>query len=213
MSEILVLGGSRGIGLETVKALLREGHKVTSFSRKPSSFEQTNLNFRHVIGDATNQDDVNAVIGSNEAVVQALGIPLNLRLITGPINLFSESTKILIKSMESAKIRRLISVTGFGAGSSYQSINCFQKIPFQIVFGTAYRDKTIQETIIKNSKLDWTIVRPGVLTNQQLRKPYKVRLQPAEWRNGIISRAAVADFIASIINDKNMFGADPVIAN
>ena len=145
--------------------------------------------------------------------MQALGIPLNLRLITGPINLFSESTKILIKSMESAKIRRLISVTGFGAGSSYQSINCFQKIPFQIVFGTAYRDKTIQETIIKNSKLDWTIVRPGVLTNQQLRKPYKVRLQPAEWRNGIISRAAVADFIASIINDKNMFGADPVIAN
>tara|TARA_B100001093_G_C26802077_1_gene1003874 strand:- start:1251 stop:1892 length:642 start_codon:yes stop_codon:yes gene_type:complete len=213
MSKIVVMGGSRGIGIETVKVLLERGHQVTAFSRSASDFGDGNPNFKHVCGDACNPADVCAVVESNEVVIQTLGVPLNLKLITGPIDLFSKSTRILIDAMEHAKVRRLISVTGFGAGSSFQSINCFQKIPFQICFGVAYRDKSIQETLIKNSSLDWTIVRPGVLTNQKLSKPYTIRLHPTEWRNGVISRSAVADFIASAVDDPKMFGAEPVLAN
>ena len=213
MSKIVVMGGSRGIGLETVKVLLERGHQVTAFSRSSLDFGDGNPNFRHVAGDACNQTDVCAVIEPNEVVVQTLGVPLNLKLLTGPIDLFSKSTRILIDAMEHANVRRLISVTGFGAGRSFESINCFQKIPFQICFGVAYRDKSIQESLIKNSSLDWTIIRPGVLTNQKLSKPYTIRLHPSEWRNGIISRSAVADFIASAIDDPKMVGAEPVLAN
>ena len=213
MSKIVVMGGSRGIGLETVKVLLEKGHQVTAFSRSSLDFGDGNPNFRHVAGDACNQTDVCAVIEPNEVVVQTLGVPLNLKLLTGPIDLFSKSTRILIDAMENSNVRRLISVTGFGAGRSFQSINCFQKIPFQICFGVAYRDKSIQESLIKNSSLDWTIIRPGILTNQKLSKPYTIRLHPSEWRNGIISRSAVADFIASAVDDPKMVGAEPVLAN
>jgi putative NADH-flavin reductase len=145
--------------------------------------------------------------------VQTLGLPLNFQLITDPINLFSSATRILITAMENTNTRRLIAVTGFGAGDSYQAINCFQKLPFEILFGNAYRDKSIQETLIKSSNLDWTVVRPGVLTNQRFKGSCRVRLNPSEWRNGIVSRAAVADFIASSIDDPEMIGAEPVLSN
>jgi uncharacterized protein YbjT (DUF2867 family) len=104
-------------------------------------------------------------------------------------------------------------VTGFGAGDSYQSIKCFQKLPFEIIFGNAYRNKSIQEDLIKKSQLDWTIVRPGILTNQRFRSACRVRLNLSEWRNGLVSRAAVADFIASAISDPEMIGAAPVLSN
>ena len=213
MSKIVVMGGSHGIGFETVKILLQQGHHVTLFSRGATKVKLSNPNLRLVAGDALNEVDVNAVIEENDAVVQTLGLPLNFRLITDPINLFSSATKILITAMENTNTRRLIAVTGFGAGDSYQAINCFQKLPFKIIFGNAYRDKSIQETLIKNSNLDWTLVRPGVLTNQRLKSSYRVRLNPSEWRNGIISRAAVADFIASSIDDPEMIKAEPVLSN
>jgi hypothetical protein len=60
---------------------------------------------------------------------------------------------------------KLICVTGFGAGDSRASISCLQLLPFRFFFGRAYDDKDVQERLIKDSALDWTIARPGVLAN------------------------------------------------
>ncbi len=207
------MGGSHGIGLETVKILLKQGHHVTLFSREATKVNLSNPNLHLLAGDALNEGDVNAAIEAKDAVVQTLGVPLNLRLIVGPINFFSSATQILITAMERTSTRRLLAVTGFGAGNSYQAISCLEKLPFEIIFGNAYRDKSIQENLIKNSNLDWTLVRPGVLTNQRFTRPCRVRLNPTEWRNGIVSRAAVADFIVSAIEDQGMIGAEPVLSN
>ena len=213
MSKIVVIGGSRGIGLETVKTLLHQGHHLTLFSRGARNVNLSASNLRLFPGDALNEADVNAAIEGKDAVVQTLGVPADYRLLSGSIDLFSSATKTLISAMETKNIRRLLTVTGFGAGDSYQSINCFQKLPFEIIFGNVYRDKSIQEGLIKNSKLDWTIVRPGILTNHKFKSACRVRLNPSEWRNGLVSRAAVADFIASAISDPEMIGAEPVLSN
>ena len=99
------------------------------------------------------------------------------------------------------------------SGDSASAIHPLQRIPFQVVFGKAYDDKTVQEELIKSSDLDWTIVRPGVLTNKKICKNYRVRMTPSEWRNGIISRSAVADYIASSIEDPVSFRTEPVLTN
>jgi putative NADH-flavin reductase len=213
MSRIVVMGGSRGIGLETVKALLRDGHEVVAFSRGAEKLKLIDPALLKISGDATNDGDVRTAIQQADVVVQTLGVSLNLKLITGPINLFSSATKTLIPIMESKGIRRLIAVTGFGAGDSESAISCFQKIPFNIVFGHAYRDKSKQEENIKKSGLDWTIVRPGVLTNGPLKSGYSIHKHQKEWRNGIITRAAVADYISRILTDPITYGTDPVLTN
>ena len=213
MSRIIVMGASRGIGLETVRALLQHEDEVVAFSRGATHIQIDHPNLSRIAGDATNAHDVRTAIAGTDAVVQALGVPMNLKLLTGPIDLFSSATRVLVPLMEEMNIKRLVAVTGFGAGDSASAISCFQRIPFNIVFGQAYRDKSLQEQLIKGSTLDWTIVRPGVLTNQPLRKPYRIRLTPSDWRNGLISRAAVADYITSVIDDPQTIGAEPVLAN
>tara|TARA_B100000676_G_C18079705_1_gene850298 strand:- start:2701 stop:3105 length:405 start_codon:yes stop_codon:yes gene_type:complete len=119
MSKIVVIGGSRGIGLETVKTLLHQGHHLTLFSRGARNVNLSAVNLRLFPGDALNEADVNAAIEGKDAVVQTLGVPADYRLLSGSIDLFSSATKTLISAMETKNIRRLLTVTGFGAGDSY----------------------------------------------------------------------------------------------
>lgn len=64
--------------------------------------------------------------------------------------------------MEKAGIRRFICQTTLGAGDSWGNLNFFWKY---IMFGTILRDVFAdherQENYVKQSRLDWTIVRPG----------------------------------------------------
>ena len=63
------------------------------------------------------------------------------------------------------------------------------------MLGVPYKDMDWQEALVKESGLDWTIVRPTILTNRPMRPGYKVLAERAQWRNGVISRKDVADFL------------------
>ena len=143
------------------------------------------------------------------AVIQVLGVGLGD--LFGPVHLFSDATRILVAAMQARGVKRLISVTGFGAGDSRASINCLQLLPFRFFLGRAYDDKDVQERLIKESALDWTIARPGVLTNGSRTGNYKVFERPSQWRNGIISRADVADFLVQQIEDRAYLRKTPVL--
>ena len=120
---------------------------------------------------------------------------------------------MLIAAMRSQGVKRLICVTGFGAGDSRASISCLQRLPFQIVFGRAYDDKSLQEKLIKESELDWTIARPGVLTSGPRTGRYRILAEASQWRNGIISRADVAEFLVRQIGDQAYIHKTPVLIN
>jgi putative NADH-flavin reductase len=115
-----------------------------------------------VRGDALKNQDVEAALIGVDVVIQTLGVGLGDMI--RPVHLFSDATRVLIGAMKARSVKRLICVTGFGAGDSRASISWLQRLPFHIVFGRAYDDKSLQERLIKKSGLDWTIVRPGVLT-------------------------------------------------
>ena len=212
MKRILIIGASSGIGLSATKVALANGHYVKAFARRIKSINVNHSNLEKIAGDALNPDDIDKALQEVDVVIQSLGVPLDLKLITGPINLFSQSTKILLRAMNEKSINRLISITGFGAGESRSSINAFQRIAFEAIFGRAYRDKDIQEQLIKSSDLDWTIIRPGVLTNSSSQVP-KVLVEPKEWRNGCVSRATVATFLIQQIESKDLIGESPVLVS
>ena len=91
--------------------------------------------------------------------IETLGV--GLMDLFQPVHLFSDATRVLVAAMKAQGVKRLICVTGFGAGDSRTSISCLQTVPFQVVFGRAYKDKSRQEQLIKESALDWTITRPA----------------------------------------------------
>ncbi|AWN35823.1 NAD(P)-dependent oxidoreductase [Methylobacterium radiodurans] len=209
MAHLLVIGASRGIGLETVRAALAAGHRVRAFARSASRIDLPGPNLERFPGDALNGCDIGAALDGIDAVVQALGVPV--RDLIGPVRLFSEATGILVPAMEKTGVRRLIAVTGFGAGDSRDVIGPLQRLPFRLVFGRAYDDKDAQEIRIRRSRLDWTLVRPGVLTGGAATGCYRVLDDPASWRNGLIARADVAHFLVAQVADAGRIGKAVVL--
>ena len=211
MNRILIIGASSGIGLQTCKTALQRGHAVVAFSRRA---HQIKLNHQHLTrcqGDALNYDDLNRAMQSVNVVIQTLGVAMNFKLITGPVTLFSKDTEIMIKAMNEHGVSTLLAITRIGARDSITSIHPLQKIPFKMVFGRAYADKDIQEKLIKASALAWTIARPGVLTNCRSQQAYRVLKDQHEWKNGIISRLYVADFLVANMDKTDMIKTAPVL--
>jgi putative NADH-flavin reductase len=211
MMRVLIIGASKGIGLETTRQALKAGHVVRALARSASGIAASDKNLEEIQGDARNPQDVEAALSGMDVVIQTLGVGVGALL--RPVHLFSDATRVLIAAMEAQGVKRLVCVTGFGAGDSYGNIGCLQRVPFRIVLGRAYDDKTVQERLIKESKLDWTIARPGILTSGARTDRYKVLSEVAQWRNGTISRSDVADFLVSQIEDRTFVRQTPVLVN
>jgi putative NADH-flavin reductase len=211
MARVLIIGASKGIGLETTRQALEAGHDVRALARSADGTSLSVPKLEKVRGDALNSDDVEAALNGMDVVIQTLGVGLGD--LFRPVHLFSDATRVLVDAMIAHGVKRLICVTGFGAGDSRASISCLQRIPFQVVFGRAYEDKGLQELFIKESLLDWTIVRPGVLTGGPRTGRYKILEDASQWRNGMISRLDVADFLVRQIEDRAFVGKAPVLIN
>lgn len=209
--RVLIIGASKGIGLETTRQALDAGHDVRALARSANAIAISHSSLEKMPGDALKTEDVEAALAGVDVVIQTLGVGLGDLL--HPVHLFSDATRVLVAAMRKQGVKRLISVTGFGAGDSGASISYLQRLPFQIVFGRAYDDKTLQEKFIKESQLEWTIVRPGVLTNGPRAGRYRVLSKPSQWRNGIISRADVAAFLVQQILDQAYVRQTPVLVN
>jgi putative NADH-flavin reductase len=212
VSNILVIGASKGIGLRTVNGALKAGHKVRAFARSAHSIEICHPKLEKFQGDALNVKDVERALNGIDVVIQALGVSPGPGVVFGPVTLFSQAARLLVPAMEKLVARRLIAVTGFGSGDSQERISCLQRLPFRLIFGRAYDDKSIQERLIRDSDLDWTIVRPVVLTNGPKTGRYKILSNPHQWRNGLISRSDVADFLINQIDDETYLHKAPVLS-
>jgi len=209
--RVLIIGASKGIGLETTRQALDSKHVVRALARSATAITVSDPSLEKIRGDALKPEDVEAALVGVDVVIQTLGVGLGD--LFRPVHLFSDATRVLIAAMRSQGVKRLICVTGFGAGDSRASISCLQRLPFQIVFGRAYDDKTLQEKLIKESGLDWTIARPGVLTNGPRTGRYRVLVESSQWRNGIISRADVAEFLVRQIGDQTYIRKTPMLIN
>jgi putative NADH-flavin reductase len=158
MAKLLVIGASRGIGLETVKAALRAGHSVRALARSGANIAIQNTGLEKVSSDALDRDAVRKALEDVDVVIQTLGVDFSLQAIFERTNLFSQSTRILVDAMQAAGVRRLIAVTGLGAGDSRGHGGfLYDAVAFPLLLKRVYDDKDVQEWIIRSSGLEWTI--------------------------------------------------------
>jgi putative NADH-flavin reductase len=215
MAKLLIIGASRGIGLETVKAALRDGHRVRALARSAASIPIENAELEKLSGNALDNDTVKSALEGVDVVIQTLGVDISLRAVIEPTTtLFSRSTRILVDAMKAAGVNRLVAVTGLGAGDSRGHGGLlYDGLVFPLLLKRVYDDKDVQEWIIRSSELEWTIVRPGLLTNSPASGRYRVLTKPQEWRVGLISRADVADFLVRQVDDHTLIRATPLLVN
>jgi putative NADH-flavin reductase len=211
MANVLVIGASKGIGLETVKQALEAGHQVRALARSASRIPVSHDGLEKMPGSALDRETVEKALDGINVVIQTLGVSGGPGILFKPIRLFSDSTRILVAAMEAKLIQRLICVTGLGAGESRGKGNLLYNAAIGLILVRAYDDKTLQERIIRNSTLDWVIARPGILTNKARTSRYKVLTDPRDWRTGFISRADVADFLVKQIEGDAYLRQAPVL--
>jgi putative NADH-flavin reductase len=195
-----------------VKATLRTGHSVRALARSAATIPIDEANLEKVSGNALDSETVRNVLKGVDVVIQTLGVDISLRAIFESTELFSQSTRILVDAMKAAGVTRLIAVTGLGAGDSRGHGGLlYDAVVFPLLLKRVYDDKDVQEWIIRSSGLDWTIVRPGLLTDSPATRQYRVLTKPQEWRVGLIGRADVADFLVRQIDDRTLISKAPVL--
>jgi putative NADH-flavin reductase len=213
MATVLIIGASKGIGLEALKQALSAGHSVRALARTASRIKVEHPRLEKIDGDALDSSTVQRALAGVDVVIQSLGLPAGPDLIFGSVRLFSEATRILVDAMKESGTRRLICVTGFGAGDSRGRGGLLYNVAFSFLLGRAYDDKDVQEQLVRRSGLDWIIARPVILTNGPETGAYRVLTDPRDWRCGFISRADVADFIIKQIDDDSYLGTTPVLSD
>lgn len=207
---ILIMGATSGIGAKAVDEALSRGLSVRAFARGADTMTAGKC-LEPWKGDARVPEDVLGALKGVQAVVYALGIKERLAMLWEEETLFSQSTRVLIDAMQDVGPKRLIAVTGFGAGRSRRAMSVLESIGHKAFLGRPYADKDRQEEMILASDLDWTIARPVILTNNIKSGKIRVLRDPSTWKNGLISRADVASYLIDAVEQDLDIGADVVL--
>ncbi|HEY7655316.1 MAG TPA: SDR family oxidoreductase [Burkholderiales bacterium] len=190
--KILIVGATRGIGRQVLEQALAAGHAVTALVRDARRLDVQHDRLKVLKGDILDANSVAAAMGGQEAVCCSIGV--KVPWLTVPV--FSEGTRNLLEAMKKSGVRRLVCVTGIGAGDTRGHGGLlFDRLFFPLLLKAIYADKDRQESLIKASDVDWVIVRPGFLTNGPLTGRYRTMTNLSGVTAGRISRADVAHFI------------------
>jgi uncharacterized protein YbjT (DUF2867 family) len=202
--KIIIFGATGSIGRHLVDQALTQGHNVTAFARNPAALDRHHENLTGYAGDVRDAASVAGAVKDHDAVMIALGAGRK-----GGVR--SAGTKNVIDAMRAHGVKRLVCETTLGAGDSYDALNFFWKrLMFGLLLRPAFADHQAQEIHIRNSDLDWIIVRPAAFTDGPATTAYMHGF-PATEKNLTfkISRADVAGFMLRQIADDTYLRQTP----
>ena len=195
--NLLIFGASGGTGRYLVEQALAAGHHVTAFTRRPEKITTQHPNLKVIEGNLQNYDSVAAAMPGHDAVLSALGVYLFHKN-----TVLSDGTRNIIRAMEAHNIKRFVCETAIGIGDTRDQLGLFVEFIFYpLVLRHFFPDKERQELAIRQSKLDWVIVRPGRLTNGKQTGQYRHGFGPHEKIKGYVSRADTAEFMLRQLTD------------
>ena len=206
--NLLIIGASRGVGWHLVQQALKAGHTVTAMARHPRNLPPEQARLRVAAGDILEAAQVREALVGQEAVCLTIGVGVTLK----PVTVFSRGAQNVLAAMEEHGVRRLICITGIGAGDSKGHGGFFyDRLINPLLLRTIYQDKDRQEALIRASGTEWTIVRPGFLTNGPLTGHYRVLTDLRGLTAGKISRADVAHFMLTELATNRYLRQTPLL--
>lgn len=209
--RILIIGATGPTGQQLVAQAAAAGHAVTTFVRDAARARFA-PSVRKAVGDVLDPGSLALAVADQEAVICSLGSG-----VTGPfkqMTLLSAGTTNLVAAMKQAGVNRLVCITGIGAGESRgHGPWWYDWLVQPVLLRGVYQDKDRQESVVRGSGLDWTLVRPGALTNAPAKGAGAVRALTdlTGVSAGFISRADVAAFCLSELVTAHYRQQAPVI--
>lgn len=209
--KLAIFGGTGTSGLLTIKKALSEGHDVIAYARKPEKITFQHQNLLIVKGELSEYDKIEKVIADCDAVIGLLG-PTG----TAKATLNANGYKNIINAMKRNNKRRLIAVVS----SSYSDPN--DRFQFMVTVGVALlrvlvpsilRDIVAMGDLIRNSQLDWTMVRISALKNTPATgNPHIGYAGDGKFNFFELSREDLAHLLVQQLNDSTYLQKAPAVS-
>jgi len=206
--KLAIFGATGNTGLEVVKQALEKGHTITAFVRNPERLEIKDERLTLAAGDVFDLASVSKAVKGQDAVVCVLGAGNDLK----KTSVRTTGTMNIISGMQDHDVKRLMVVTAMGVGESWDTLSHFNKLFFATLLKSSREDHENQEKAVKESGLDWTIIRPSGLQDAPRTGVYDFGENiPA--KKSTIARADVADLIISELDQNQLIGKAVTITN
>lgn len=204
--KIIVFGATGGVGRHVVNQALQAGYEVTAFVRDLTKLQIENDHLHVVRGDATNAEEVSAAIAGHDAVISCLG---SNKMVAKSTQL-EEMTQHIVAGMEAHHVKRIVYTASAGINNELPGVG--GKMVMKMLQNVLTDHRHAVDLIQTHKDLQYTIVRPLGLTNDDYTGEYREAKEgvPENARN--IPRADVAHFILKALGDDTYIGESVGIA-
>jgi putative NADH-flavin reductase len=220
--KLTIFAATGRIGRQALEQAVAEGHEVTAAVRNPKTLSRE---IPAIKVDLETPDPAvleHAVQGA-DAVISCLG-PRS----SSEAGISSRGTRAIVWAMQQTGVRRIVVVSAapistvpspgrkepprHDPGDGFFMRNLFSPLT-KAALRKPYADLALMEDIIRDSGLDWTVVRPPRLTDKPLSGAYRTAYGRNLRRGFLISRADVAHLMLSVLQQPETIGQTIGIAN
>jgi putative NADH-flavin reductase len=206
--KLTIFAATGGIGRQTLEQAVAAGHDVTAVVRNPKKLSRA---VRVITADLAAPDPAaleSAVEGAS-AVVSGLGPATR-----SDAGIASRGTRAIVRAMQATGVRRIVAVSAapistvpspgrpnppkHDRGDGFFMRYLFSPLT-KAILRRRYDDLARMEDVLRESDLEWTIVRPPRLTDKPRTSRYRTALGRNLRRGLLISRADVADLMLRVL--------------
>ncbi|HLZ22316.1 MAG TPA: SDR family oxidoreductase [Ktedonobacterales bacterium] len=198
--KLTIFGATGRTGSRLVDQALAAGHDVTVLARNPSRVTLQHERLRVLRGDVLDPVAVEKAVIGQDAVVSCIGSTTR----ETPVTLYSAGMRNILRAMRANGVQRLVCISAnplvVGDGDVLFDRLVLKPI-VRAIFKAPYADLARMEEEVRDSDLEWTILRPPRLTDRPHTGHYRTAINRNLPRGRFISRADLADAILKRLDD------------
>jgi putative NADH-flavin reductase len=210
--KLTIFGATGATGTSLVQQALAAGHEVTAVVRDPARLAiPAHQRLKVVTADVLDPADISLAADGADAVLTALG-PHG----TGPTTICQDSARSIIQAMQKTGTRRLLMVSGSivaDKGESPYMRYLLKPLVRRTFLRHVCADMRRAEDEIRDSNLDWTIMRPPSLNDKAAKGTYRTAIGRNLPHGFTISRADLAACMLTLLDDPATVHRHVAIAN
>jgi putative NADH-flavin reductase len=220
--KLTVFAATGGIGRQVLGQALAAGHDVTAVARNPSSLPKT---VRAVAADLAAVDPaaLEPAVAGADAVLSGLG-PRS----RSDAGIASLGTRAIVQAMQATGVRRVVAVSAApvaivaspgrpdpprhdpGDGFLMRHLVAPALVA---ALRDVYADLALMEDVLRDSGLDWTVVRPPRLTDRPPTGRYRTAIGRNLRHGFLVARADVAHLMLDVLDRPETVGQALGVAN
>ncbi len=206
--KLTIFAATGGIGRQLLEQAVDAGHDVTAVVRNPKNLSRQ---VRTVTADMAAPDPavLESAVGGADAVLSGLGPRSNAEA-----GIATQGTRAIVQAMQATGVRRIVVVSAGPIGTVPSpgrpnppkhdpGDGIFMRYLFShvahVMFRKHYADLALMEDLLRDSSLDWTVIRPQRLTDKPLTRTYRTAYGQNLRGGWMVPRADVANYMLRVL--------------